>query len=78
MCESRSEALVGSDGGVNSAIGNAGRDGGAADGAEKSALEGLHVRRVHPDQISNAAGKDVAEDAKAGAQDRCHAGIAKQ
>ena len=62
------ESLIGRDGGIDGAVGNAGRDGRAADAAQQTTLKCLHVRRIHADQVGDAARQDVAEDAEAGAQ----------
>src|SRR5271157_6461049 len=66
--EPGNESLIGRDGGIDGTVGNAGRDGGAADAAQQATLKCLYVRRIHSDQVGNAARQDVTKNSEAGAQ----------
>ena len=66
--KSCSESLIRGDGSVDGAVGDTGRNGHATDCAEKTALESLDVGRIDADQVGDAAGQNVAEDAETGAQ----------
>src|SRR5271165_179665 len=59
---------MGGYGSVDGAVGHPRRDSCTADGAEQATLKSLDVGRVNAHQIGNAAGENVTEDAKAGAQ----------
>ncbi len=67
--KSGAETLIGGDGGADGAIRNARRDGGSSRRAEQAALERFDVGRIRADQIGNAAGQNVAEDAEASSED---------
>ena len=66
--ESRAEVLVGGDSRIHRAVRHAGCDRRAAHGTEQSALKRPDVRRIHADQIGDAARHDVAEYPKAAAE----------
>src|SRR6202041_1714482 len=67
--KSLAEGVVRGESCVNRAVRNSRRNLGAADSAEESALESFDVGWIDTDHVRNAAGQNVAEDSKAGAQD---------
>ena len=68
--EARVEYLIRGDRRIDRAVGHSRRDRRSAYGAQQTALEGLGVRRIHADQIDNAAGQQIAEQAESAPQDR--------
>src|SRR6516162_2408216 len=70
LAESLSEALVRANGCVHRAVRHAWRNAHPANCAEQTTPERPHIRRVHADDVRNAAGKDIAEEAETRSQDR--------
>src|ERR1035438_4591481 len=68
MRESGQERLVCGGGGINGAVGNAGRDGESAGLSLQATLKRIHIRWIRCHQVRYAAGQDVAEYSEAGAE----------